>query len=163
MLPLLLASLTALVSPALPTPVSNPCVHRIFCGAIRIVPRDPVERRAFLANAAASLVDGIVTAHFTRGVASNESDPIVRPFVGGGIPAMMFGWGVLEIGQRSIARDFHLSQTRADDFTLGGHVSGVASWLSPRTYAWGLPPRLIYSNPYVEQVWIRYDSTGSIR
>jgi hypothetical protein len=163
MLLVLLASVTAILTPALPTPAPNPCAHRLFCGPIRIVPSDPVERRSFLANAAASLADGIVTAHFTHGIPSNESDPIVRPFVSGGIPTMMFGWGVMELGQRSIAHDFHLSESRADDFTLGGHISGVASWLSPRTYAWGVPPRLVYSNPYIEQVWIRYDSTGRTR
>jgi hypothetical protein len=163
LLPLLLASVTSIFSPASPTPAPDPCAHRIFCGRIRIVPADPAERRSFFANAIASLVDGIVTAHYVNGNPANESDPIVRPFVRGGMPALMLGWGVMELGQRNLARSFHISEDRADDFTLGSHISGVASWLSPRAYAWGVPPRLIYSDPYVEQSWIRYDSTGRTR
>jgi hypothetical protein len=160
MLPLLLATVVTtlpIASPS-PSPVPDPCAHRLFCGKIRFVPQNADERRAFFANAEASLIDGIVTAHYVRGNPVNEADPIVRPFVRNGLPSLALGWGLIEIGQRSAMRAFHLNESRADDFTLGGHVSGVASWLSPRTYSWGVSPKLIYSNPYVQQRWIMYDA-----
>jgi hypothetical protein len=160
MLSLLMASLVTVVNVASPSPSPNPCARRIFCGRIRLVPADPDERRSFYANAVASFVDGVVTAHYVRGNPSNESDPIVRPFVRSGLPSLTFGWSLMEIGQRTVAHVFHLNEARTDDFTLSQHMSGVASWLSPQTYSWGVAPKLIYSNPYIEQRWIMYDATA---
>jgi hypothetical protein len=38
------------------------CEHRAFCGPLRLLPRDPVERRAFVARVVLQAADGIVTA-----------------------------------------------------------------------------------------------------
>lgn len=60
MIAALVLAAVAAAAPA-PIPAPNPCAHRIFCGRIALVPKDPSERRAFIANAALALVDGIVT------------------------------------------------------------------------------------------------------
>jgi hypothetical protein len=162
MLSFALAILTAMAAVS-PSPPPDPCAHRAFCGPIRLVPADPVQRRSFYANVAASIVDGIVTSHFAHGDPANEANPVVRPFVRNGLPSLVLGWGLMEIGQRSVARTFHLNEARVDDFTLSQHIAGVASWLSPVTYAWGTPPKLIYGNSYIQQRWIIYDVAPSMR
>ncbi|HTX56875.1 MAG TPA: hypothetical protein VMD47_07205 [Candidatus Acidoferrales bacterium] len=158
MLPFLLGALLA-VPAASPSP---PCqaAHRLFCGAIRLVPRDPQERRAFVGNAIGTLIDGIVTARNTRGNPALEGNPFVRPFVRGGFGELLLGWTGMEIGQRSIAHHFHLEDTRIESMALSEHLSGIASWLSPRTYGWIPNEWQAYHQPYIEGAWVRFDATG---
>jgi hypothetical protein len=149
-----------LLVPATTTP-SDPCkaAHRLICGPIRIVPRDPNARRAMIANAVVTLADGIVTSVNTHGNPTLEGDPLVRPFVRGGLPHLLLGWASMEIGHRALAHAFHLSDRRVEDFTIREHVAGIASWLSPRTYAWMPNEWQAYHQPYAEAAWIRYDAT----
>lgn len=44
------------------TAAPAPCAHRALCGPIRLLPRDPSERRAFVARVLLQAVDGIVTS-----------------------------------------------------------------------------------------------------
>lgn len=150
-----------LESPPTPSP-APPCqaAHRLVCGPIRLVPRDPEERDAFVGNAIATLVDGVVTAKNTHGNPALEGNPVMRPFVRGGLPGLLLGWTSMEIGQRAIARRFHLDDSRLETMTLNQHLSGIASWLSPRTYGWMPNEWQMYHQPCVEQVWMRYDATA---
>lgn len=159
MLHFLLAAL--LVVPA-PTPSPAPCqaAHRFLCGPIRLIPRDSQARDAVMGNAIATFVDGIVTAKNTRGNPALEANPMVRPFVRGGLPGLLLGWTTLEIGQHALAREFHLDDSRVETFTLGQHLSGIASWLSPRTFAWMPDEWSAYHQPYTEASWIRFNATG---
>jgi len=145
-----------------PTPAPAPCqaAHRLFCGPIRLVPQDPVERNAFVGNAIATLIDGIVTATNTRGNPALEANPAMRPFVRGGLPGLLLGWASMEVGQRAIAREFHLDDSRVETMTLSQHLSGIASWLSPRTYGWIPNEWQMYHQPLVENAWIRYDANA---
>lgn len=54
---------------AQPAP-SNPCAHRILCGPLRLVPKDPNERRAFYIRVGLQIADGIVTS---AGLRSNRT------------------------------------------------------------------------------------------
>jgi hypothetical protein len=157
---LLSASLVVVPTPT-PRPVP-PCqaAHRLFCGPIRLVPRDPQERTAFVDNAIATLIDGVVTATNTRGNPSLEANPVMRPFVRGGLPGLLLGWTGMEVGQRTIARRFHLDDTRIESMTLSEHLSGIASWLSPRTYGWVPNEWQMYHQPAVEAAWIRWDANA---
>lgn len=159
-------SLLASVLVMLPTPTPSPippcqAAHRLFCGPIRLVPRDPEAREAFIGNAIATLVDGIVTAKNTHGDPKLEGNPVVRPFVRGGFPSLLLGWASMEAGQHALARHFHLDDARIESMTLSQHVSGIASWLSPRTYGWVPNEWQMYHQPLVEQAWIRWDASGS--
>lgn len=155
--------LAVLLQPAAtPSPAPDPCkaAHRLICGPIRFVPRDSQERQAFIGNTIATLVDGIVTAQNTRGNPALEGNPVVRPFVRGGLPDLLLGWASMEVAQRSVAHTFHLSDERMETFTMRQHVSGVASWLSPRTYAWTPDEWESYHQPFAEDAWIRFDASG---
>lgn len=146
-----------------PTPSpAPPCyaAHRLFCGTIRLVPRDPQERSAFVSNAIATLVDGIVTAKNTHGNPALEGNPVVRPFVRFGLPGLLFGWASMEVGQRAIAHHFHVDDSRIETMTLSQHLSGIASWLSPRTYGWVPNEWQMYHQPAIEGAWMRYDATA---
>jgi hypothetical protein len=160
MLHLLLA--IVLTQPAPASPPADPCKteHRLFCGPIRIVPRNPQRRNAFVANMIASVVDGVVTNSRTRGNPALEGNPIMRPFIRGGVAGMLLGWGSMEVTQHFVARTFHLSDARLDSFALAQHVSGVASWLSPRTYGWMPNEWAAYHQPIAESAWIRYNATA---
>lgn len=160
MLSFVLGALLVVPAPT-PSPV-DPCkaAHRIVCGPIRLFPKDPLARGALIDNAIATLFDGIVTAKHTHGDPSLEANPVMRPFVRGGLGGLLLGWSAMEIGQRSIARQFHLSDSRADAFAFRQHVSGVASWLSPRTYAWMPGEWEAYHQPFAEAAWIRFDATA---
>lgn len=147
----------------LPTPLPTPpchTAHRLFCGPIHFVPSDPQDRGAFLGNAIATLFDGIVTAKNTRGNPALEGNPMVRPFVRGGLPDLFLGWASLEIGQRAIAHHFHVEDSRIEAMTLSQHLSGIASWLSPRTFGWVPNEWQMYHQPAVEGAWMRYDVTA---
>jgi hypothetical protein len=160
MLPLFLGAL--LVAPT-PTPSpSDPCktAHRLFCGSIHLVPRDPQERVAFVDNAIATFVDGIVTATNTHGNPALEANPVVRPFVRGGLPGLLFGWASMDIGQRVIAQRFHLEDSRIESMALSEHLSGIASWLSPRTFGWVPNEWQMYHQPAIEDAWMRWDVSG---
>ncbi len=155
--------LSALLVVPTPTPApADPCktAHRLFCGSIRFVPRDPQERSTFIDNAIATFVDGIVTATNTHGNPSLEANPVVRPFVRGRLPGLLFGWATMDIGQRAIARKFHLDDSRIESMTLSQHLSGIASWLSPRTYGWVPNEWEMYHQPAIEDAWMRYDATN---
>lgn len=160
MLPFVLGALLVVPAPS-PSPVP-PCkaAHRMFCGPIRLLPADPQARSVFIGNEIATLIDGIVTAKNTRGNPSLEANPVVRPFVRGGLGGLLLGWSAMEIGQHAVTRQFHLSDSRFDSFTLRQHVSGVASWLSPRTYAWMPNEWEAYHQPFAEAAWIRFDATA---
>lgn len=159
MLHVLLGALLVVASPtASPAPCNG--AHHLFCGAIRLVPRDPDARRAFVSNAVATLFDGIVTAKNTHGDPSLEANPVVRPFIRGRLPGLLLGWSAMEAGQHVVARTFHLDDGRVEAFTLQQHVSGIASWLSPRTYAWMPNEWAAYHQPYAEAAWIRFNATG---
>jgi len=160
MLSFLLGALL-LDTPPTPSP-APPCqaAHRVFCGPIRLVPADPQERNAFVGNAIATLFDGIVTAKNTHGNPALEANPVVRPFVRGGLPDLFLGWMSMEVGQRAIARQFHLADSRIETMSLSEHLSGIASWLSPRTYGWVPNEWQMYHQPFVENAWIRYDATA---
>jgi hypothetical protein len=159
MLHVFLAAL--LVVPA-PTPSPAPCraAHRLICGAIRIVPSDSQARGAVVSNALATLVDGIVTAKNTRGNPALEANPMVRPFIRGGLPGLLLGWTTLEIGQHALMREFHLTDSRVETAALDQHLSGIASWLSPRTFGWMPDEWDAYHQPYSEAAWIRFNATG---
>ncbi|MGB6984785.1 MAG: hypothetical protein WBD74_02280 [Candidatus Aquilonibacter sp.] len=101
-----------------------------------------------------------MTAKNTHGNPALESNPFVRPFVRGGLPGLLLGWAGMEVGQRAIARQFHLEDSRIETMTLSQHLSGIASWLSPRTYGWVPNEWQMYHQPWVEQAWIRYDATA---
>ena len=155
--------LAVLLTPATPLPPPpDPCkaTHRLFCGPIRFVPRDGDERRAFVANTIATLVDGVVTSVNTHGNPALEANPVVRPFVRGGLPNLLLGWSAMELVQRSAAHAFRLSDTRMEAITTEQHVSGIASWLSPRTYGWMPGEWQEYHQPFAEDAWIRFDATG---
>ena len=160
MLSLLLGVLV--LSPVPTPPPAPPCqaAHRLFCGPIRLVPQNPQERNAFVGNAIATLFDGIVTAKNTHGNPALEGNPIVRPFVHGGLPGLLLGWAGMEVGQRAIAKEFHLDDSRIETMTLSEHLSGIASWLSPRTYGWVPNEWQMYHQPIVEGAWMRYDATA---
>lgn len=159
MLPFIMAALLTVPAPS--PPPSPPCVaHRLFCGAIRIVPRDPSERTVFVSNAIATLADGIVTAIHTHGDPQLEQNLALRPFIRGGLPGLLLGWSVMQIGQHAIDRRFHLSDERMQGFALQQHISGIASWLSPRTFAWTPNEWEAYHQPIAEAAWIRYDATA---
>lgn len=64
-----------------PSPLPDPCAHRIMCGPIHLVPRDPRERLAFFANMALSLADGIVTRN---GLREQRDDLFAHPAFGTG-------------------------------------------------------------------------------
>lgn len=160
MLHLLLA--IVLTQPA-PTPTPpDPCkaAHRVLCGRIRLVPADADKRRVFVGNMIASLIDGVVTANDTHGNPSLEGNPVMRPFVRGRLPELLLGWGSMEIAQHTVAHTFHLSDSRLDAFAMSQHLSGVASWLSPRTYGWMPNQWAAYHQPIAESAWIRYDATA---
>jgi hypothetical protein len=160
MLSFLLSAL--LVSPT-PTPSPVPAcraAHHLFCGPIRLIPRDPEERDAFLGNAVATLLDGIVTAKNTHGNPALEGNPVMRPFVRGGLPGLLLGWTSMDVGQRAFAHQFHIADSHIETMTMSQHLSGIASWLSPRTYGWMPDEWQMYHQPVVEFAWIRYDATA---
>lgn len=159
MLHLLLSTLLVVPSPT-PSPLPCKTAHHMFCGPIRLMPREPQARVAFIGNAIATLVDGIVTSVNTHGNPALEANPVVRPFVRGGLPELLAGWSALEIGQHFVTHEFHLSDSRVETFTFQQHVSGVASWLSPRTYAWLPNEWEAYHQPFAEAAWMRFDATG---
>lgn len=66
----LLALTAASTSLATAEPIPNPCAHRIFCGPVRLVPKDPGERRAFYLRIGLQIADGIVTS---AGLRSNRA------------------------------------------------------------------------------------------
>ncbi len=76
------AAITATPSPAPSSTVSyisakgpeDPCKHRVFCGRIAFVPRDPVERRAFYMKLGTQFLDGVITAVGLRGSRAQYAD-----------------------------------------------------------------------------------------
>ncbi len=126
-------------------------------GPIRIMPRDLAARRAFFANTELALLDGLITMHGTGGNPALEADPAVRPFVRGGLASLAFGWAAGEIAQRSIAHTLHFNPARLDYFSASSHLAGIASWMSPHTYAFGLNP-WDYGDPITAAFWIRCSS-----
>jgi hypothetical protein len=159
MLHVFLAALLAVPAPA-PSPAPCKSAHRLFCGPIRILPRDGDARGAVIGNAIATLVDGVVTAKNTHGNPALEANPMVRPFVRGGLPGLLLSWTTIDIGQHALAREFHLADARVETAALGAHLSGIASWLSPRTYGWMPDEWDAYHQPYEEAAWIRFNATA---
>jgi hypothetical protein len=108
-------------------------------GPIRLLPSDPDERRALLANFAAALADGIVTAHGTHGDPGLETDPFVRPFVRGGMQSLMTAW-IFQIGLRQMLIHNAATRTSLDRYETSQHIFGFGSWLSPDSYGFGVIP-----------------------
>lgn len=135
-----------------------PSAHAIRdVGPIHLLPRDPSERGALLLDLGTALVDGIITQHGTHGDPRLEADPVVRPFVRGGLTSMMAAWTAQIIVRRSI---FHSTQLReaVDHREAALHILGVGSWLSPITYGWGdIPPSLALKAPQTEARWFYLD------
>jgi hypothetical protein len=140
----------------------NPCAHRWFCGPIRLVPKTADGRRALLADIGLAVFDGILTRNGTGGNPAYEADPLVRPFVRGGLPSMAAGWLSLGLLRSTLAHTAHIDPGWTTWYEAGQHLAGIASWLSPRTYAFGLI-RSAYQMPGVESAWIRYDACGYCR
>jgi hypothetical protein len=145
-----------------PTAV-NPCNHRWFCGPIRLLPTSVEGRRALLVDIGLAVFDGILTRNGTGGNPAYEADPVVRPFIRGGLPSMAAGWLSLALLRSSLAHSAHIDPGWTTWYEAGQHLAGIASWLSPRTYAFGLI-RSSYQTPVVEDAWIRHNAIyGSCR
>jgi hypothetical protein len=144
-------------TPAPPPPCSQ---RRFFCGAVRLIPAGSEARRMWIGTAVATLADGVITAINTHGDPQLESNPVMRPFVRARLPGLLLGWTAMQIGQHVLDEGFHLSDERMQAFSLQQHISGVASWLSPRTYAWTPNEWESYHQPIAEAAWIRFDATA---
>ncbi|HEV3156847.1 MAG TPA: hypothetical protein VGZ00_05815 [Candidatus Baltobacteraceae bacterium] len=124
----------------------NPCARRQFCGAIKLVPRDPSERRAFYVTLISSLADGIVTAEGMRPYAFHdavtgtpissstgwgESDPFEAPFAGSGQVTPIIAGGLFyRVVASSLERRWTSEdRTRADYDETVAHVYGISSWV----------------------------------
>ena len=115
---------------------ADPCRHRVLCGAIRVVPRDPVERAAFVERVTAQLVDGIVTAAGLRARSpylpntSYEADPVVRPFSRGGLPTLLAAGIAWDIASGATTRRWSPSdRTQLDRSETAMHAWGIGTWL----------------------------------
>lgn len=115
---------------------ADPCRHRVLCGAIRVVPRDPVERAAFVERVTAQLVDGIVTAAGLRARSpyvantSYEADPVVRPFSHGGLPTLLVAGIAWDIATGAATRRWSPSErTQLDRADTAMHAWGIGTWL----------------------------------
>jgi hypothetical protein len=151
----------ALLTLPAPSPEPPPCeTRRFFCGGIRLVPSDPEARKMWVGNALATLADGVVTSINTRGNPQMEANVVMRPFVRGRLPGLLLGWTAMQMGQHALDQRFHISDTRMQGFAMQQHISGIASWLSPRTYAWTPGQWQAYHQPIAEAAWIRYDATA---
>ncbi|HET9394189.1 MAG TPA: lytic transglycosylase domain-containing protein [Candidatus Rubrimentiphilum sp.] len=115
-------------------------------GPVHLLPSDPAERKALLINAASALVDGFITAHGTHGDPRFEGDPLVRPFVRGGMPSMIAGW-TLPVILRSALVHSASTRTELDLWEARSHIFGVGSWLSPQAYPMDPAQRLQYADP----------------
>jgi hypothetical protein len=105
-------------------------------GPIHLLPSDPRERSAFLTSVAATIVDGLVTSHGTRGNPALEANPFLRPFVRGRMPTLMLGWTLSEIATHALTRKWSAEERAQLDFwSAGQHAAGVSSW-------WRLPLKL---------------------
>ena len=134
-------------------------LHLLPRGPVRLLPRTLVERRALYLDAGVALLDGLITAHGTRGDPAAEGNPAMRPFIRGGVGMILSAFVVQTIAERTISRRW-APQQRALllDRDADAHVSGVASWLSPMAYSWS--PYMaagIMHGPIEERDWSAYD------
>ncbi|MHB8195379.1 MAG: hypothetical protein ACYDFQ_04775 [Vulcanimicrobiaceae bacterium] len=154
---------SALRRPLLPLkkPAYAPCAHRLFCGPIHLLPRNPRERAAFLTDVAAAVADGLITAAGTHRNPALEGDPVVQPFIRGGLPSMLFGWALGDVARSALTRRWTPGQrTLALRYEAGWHIVGIGSWISPIAYTWNSPPILIQAAlhaPVTEGLWLQWD------
>ena len=158
---------------------SKPCAHRIFCGPVRLLPRDSVERKAFVANAVLTIADGLVssagyrrfertclTCKMAAGHARyanfrnvtprdltawpTEGNPIMRPWSHGGFSTLMLGWTLGEISGSYMTRSWSPHQrTLAAVASAASHVQGIASWQAENVFL----GRLEHAADVCNQLW----------
>jgi hypothetical protein len=100
-------------------------------GPIRLLPRDRTERNAFLANAALTLIDGIVTQHHVHGQTWREGDRFVRPFAHN-FADLILGWTASELATQIVTRHWSSeSRAKLDALSAEDHLLGIESWDAP--------------------------------